>query len=278
MTTRRTGRPYRSAHTPRRATAPVNAGIAYGPDGFADKREPIVINYPDRLTYGLLLKLIQVFERRGCVVCPSDTCYGVLGVATDPDAVNLIDDLTGRRTDPLPVAVDSVTYAAKLIDIRDIHEEVIAHAWPGAYTAVAPAKGSEGQYVSKLMHASGGTLGVRVPGRETFESALSSELKRPIVTTAVRYPDGRPVRDGKDALRIVTEAMSMRGTDPELVAFIARDQFRYDTHSTVGRMVQTERLVELIREGAMPWHEIEALVRRLTKRSWEDPEAQEDIT
>jgi tRNA A37 threonylcarbamoyladenosine synthetase subunit TsaC/SUA5/YrdC len=202
----------------------------------------------------------------------------VLGVATDPDAVDRIEDLTGRRGDPLPVAVDSVRYASRLIDIREEHEEFIAHAWPGAWTAVAPAKGNEGEFVSQLMHAPNGTLGVRVPGRDTFESALSNELERPIVTTAVRYPDGRPVRQGDEALRIVTDAMSMRGTETELVGFTARDQFRYDTHSTVGRMVRTERLIELIREGAMPWREVEALIRRITKRSWEDPEAQEDIT
>lgn len=255
---------------------------------------PVELVYPGNApTYARLLDMISVFERHGCLVCPSDTCYGVFAPATDPKAVELVKDLTGRRDDALPVTVGSVREAVKLIELRERHARFIGIAWPGAFLAISRAR-RRARHVVHCVNAGRMTLGVRVTS-DNVEAALSRELDVPIVSTAVRYPNGQPVRNGDDAMMIISAVMSMRGTPEARVAISRRDSFRYPTHSTVGEMVNTDQLVEVLREGVYSHDAVRRLVRYVSGRhlspnviapfestdqglSWSDPTTWEDVT
>lgn len=258
-------------------------------------RAPIELTHPgDNAPYAAVRSIIDVMiENHACVVLPSDTTYGICAFATDRDAVRLARTLSGS-VDPLPVTVGSITDAARLLELTRMHEGFLGQLWPGAFTGVANVR-RPGRLVARNVNPSGSTLGVRVTS-DHIESRLSIETDgEPIVSTAVRYGDGRPVRNGAHAFQLVSEAMTRHVISERRVLFMKKDKFRYSTHSTVGRMTTTDDLIEVLREGVYSAWDVHFIVRQVKTpralapnviaprhstakmRSWSDPEALKDV-
>lgn len=242
-----------------------------------DIRRPVnVAHLGKHPAYGQLLDYLGFFERHGCIVGPSDTCWGVFTAATDPEGVKVVHALTGNLPDPMPVVVPSVLMASQTINLRDMHESFLKLAWPGAIIGVSDST-KKARFIRDIVNPGGKTIGVRV-SEGTIEARLSIESGVPIVSRALRYADKRPVRDGVDAHRMVCEAMTMRQIPEAKVGFVRTpDKFRYSTHSTVGELVTDHELVRVLREGVLTRQHVADLVAGI-KRSWTDPEAQEEVT
>lgn len=260
----------------------------------ASLRRPIEFDDPDLYgSYKSVVPVLQTIERSGVVATSSEGSYGYMCAATDHYAVALVRKLTGSE-DPLLVTVASVRAAARLVKVSPDHQGFLSVMWPGAFTAVAESSFYARKIVDNV-NPWDRTLAVRVT-TAILEARLSLECDVPMVSAAVRYDDGTPVRVGDDARRIISNAMTRQSIPESKVAFVKNDRFRYRTQSTVGRMTGDPDMVDTLRPGVYTAEDIREIVRDLLTgklapntiapprstdkmRSWrDDPTTLDDVT
>jgi L-threonylcarbamoyladenylate synthase len=98
--------------------------------------------------------------RRGQVVAiPTDTVYGLVAMADDRQAVELLAELKGRAAEqPVQLLIDSFDTIARRLDDPSVLERVRAF-WPGPLTAVVRVR--PGFAAAAVTDA--GTVGLRQP-------------------------------------------------------------------------------------------------------------------
>src|SRR5580704_16858480 len=119
-----------------------------------------------------------ILRAGGLVGMPTETVYGLAGLATSGAAVAEIYAAKGRPTfNPLIAHFDNMEAVAEEARL-DANAERLARAfWPGALTIVAPA--AAGCRISLLARAGLDTLALRVPGAE-IARALIKETGAPL--------------------------------------------------------------------------------------------------
>lgn len=185
--------------------------------------------------------------RRGeLVVYPTETFYGLGALASLPKALARLAEAKLRpEGKPLPlVASDAGMAFALWEEVPEAARRLAERFWPGPLTLVAAA--ASGLPSALLL---GGAVGVRVPGL-----ALARELARlaggPLVSTSANPAGG-------------VSPSSSAGLAP---ALLERIDLVLDGGPTPGGLPSTVVEVRssgasLIREGAVPWSEIETSLR-----------------
>ena len=108
-------------------------------------------------------KAIEVLNKGGVIVFPTDTAFGI-GCRIDREKA--IERLFGIRKRPFdmatPVLVSSLEMAKKYwdSDTKEIEEKLISKYWPGALTIVLKANKNS---VPSLVRGEGDNLGIRMP-------------------------------------------------------------------------------------------------------------------
>lgn len=123
---------------------------------------------------------INVLERGGVVVFPTETAYGLAADATNPRAVRRVYEIKGRepgKTPPLIVA--SRAMAEEYAEIPEVLRPLTEAHWPGPLTVV----GKVGKGLASGVVRSDGTVAVRV-SPHPVALALSKGLGLPIVATS----------------------------------------------------------------------------------------------
>ena len=117
-----------------------------------------------------LAEAAAILRAGGLVAMPTETVYGLAGLATSDAAVAEIYAVKGRPTfNPLIAHFASIEDAAREARLDAVAERLAARFWPGPLTLVAPAAADS--RISLLARAGLDTLAVRVPGSE-FARAL----------------------------------------------------------------------------------------------------------
>jgi L-threonylcarbamoyladenylate synthase len=107
------------------------------------------------------------------VAFPTETVYGLGGIATDDRAVAAIFAAKGRpRFNPLIVHVADRAAARALARWNELAERLAARFWPGALTLVLPR--APGCPLSPLVSAGGDTVGLRVPAHPVAQALLEA--------------------------------------------------------------------------------------------------------
>jgi len=185
--------------------------------------------------------------RRGeLVVYPTETFYGLGALASHPEALARLAAAKLRSEGkPLPLVAADVDMAFALWEeVPEAARRLAGRFWPGPLTLVAAA--ASGLPAALVL---GGAVGVRVPGL-----ALARELSRlaggPLVSTSANPAGGASPATAADLAP----------------ALLARIDLVLDGGPTPGRLPSTVVEVRpsgarLLREGAVPWSEIEASLR-----------------
>jgi L-threonylcarbamoyladenylate synthase len=109
------------------------------------------------------------------VAFPTETVYGLGGVATNDRAVAAVFAAKGRpRFNPLIVHVADAGAARALARWNATAEQLAARFWPGALTLVLPR--AEGSPLSLLVSAGGDTVGLRVPAHPVAQALLAATV------------------------------------------------------------------------------------------------------
>jgi L-threonylcarbamoyladenylate synthase len=112
--------------------------------------------------------------RAGQVVAlPTETVYGLAGLANDPPAVARIFAAKGRPTfNPLIVHVADAAMADRLVTVSPAAADLMARYWPGPLTLVLPLKPHAP--VAELVTAGLPTLAVRCPAHAVMQAVIAS--------------------------------------------------------------------------------------------------------
>jgi L-threonylcarbamoyladenylate synthase len=104
---------------------------------------------------------VEVLQRGGVLIFPTDTVYGIGCDALNETAVERVFHVKGREAGkPLPVLVASVDDVPKLVrDVPPLARELMEKFLPGGVTVVLPKRES----VPEIVTAGTDTIGVRMP-------------------------------------------------------------------------------------------------------------------
>jgi L-threonylcarbamoyladenylate synthase len=182
-----------------------------------------------------LNKTIEVLQRGGIILYPTDTIWGIGCDATNEAAVERICAIKQREEAQAMLAlIDSPDYLHHYVDLPEIALELIECSVK-PLTIIYPG----GKNVASRLIAEDGTLGLRVT-REEFSKQLCRILKRPIVSTSANV-SGQPAPGNfsdisDEIIRLVDYAVHYR-----------RQEKRISTASSIIRLGEGG-IIKVIRE------------------------------
>lgn len=138
-------------------------------------------------------RVVQVFQRGGSAVVPTDTLYGLGCNALDPAAVGRVIDIKHRsHIKALPMLVRDLSWARELAHITSEQEKVISSFWPGKVTFVLPRR----DIVPGVLCGGGQTVGIRAPDYP-FIQMLLRHLGYPLAGTSANLSGHEPTFDAQ---------------------------------------------------------------------------------
>lgn len=201
---------------------------------------PIRSDAPDM---EVIRQAAAVIALGGVVVYPTETLYGIGVDAGNERALRRVFALKGREGGkPLLVIADSFAMLRPFVaEVNRDAQKLMDAYWPGPLTLVFRAT----PRASADLTAGTGTLGARVPSSELCR-LLARAAGRPITSTSVNRAGQPPLysadeirKEFPDGIDLVVDAGTLPPALPSSVV---------DVTSSPAR---------LLREGAVPWSEIE---------------------
>lgn len=125
-------------------------------------------------------KAAELLRAGQLVALPTDTVYGLAGLASDSKAISEIFKVKNRpKNKALSVIIFTPSHAERLVEIPPLAQALMDEFWPGALTLVLPAlKGAP-------------TLAVRCPDIEWAKRFLDAGFEGPLVLPSANI-SGRP--------------------------------------------------------------------------------------
>lgn len=126
---------------------------------------------------------IRVLRGGGAVVAPTDTVYGLIADAMNPDAISTINRIKKRDSkNPLGIFVSDRAMLERYITADSKLLDKLFSIWPGALTAVFNSNG--------VLKNFGSTIGIRVPAYEFLQKVIAL-LACPLVQTSANISGQR---------------------------------------------------------------------------------------
>ncbi|MEM7487534.1 MAG: L-threonylcarbamoyladenylate synthase [Pseudomonadota bacterium] len=203
-----------------------------------------------RLTAAEVGEAADLLRSGGLVAFPTETVYGLGGLATDGRAVAGIFAAKGRpRFNPLIVHVADLAAAAALARFDETAQALAAEFWPGPLTLVAPLRAGHG--LSPLVTAGLETVALRVPAAPLARTLLA----------AVGGPVAAPSANPSGRVSATRAAHVLDGLGGRIDAVLDGGPCTVGLESTIlGTAPPT-----LLREGGLPIEAIEALIGPLAR-------------
>ena len=130
-----------------------------------------------QLDIGDISKGVEIILQGGVIVYPTDTCYGIGCDATNPEAIEKIFRIKGRKKDkPLPLIAASVEMIEKYVFIEE-KAMILFKAFPGISVALRKKGNAIPDIVNKEK------LAFRIPSNEVSKR-LSELSDKPIISTS----------------------------------------------------------------------------------------------
>ena len=133
---------------------------------------------------------VNILQKGGVIVYPTDTLYGFGADATNDEAVQKVNRIKGRSGSMSVMTADNNT-AIDWMDITKMQKELIEPYLGGTQTIIVPVVSN---IVSTKILGKDNTLGIRIPINK-FCNDLSSQFGKPIVSTSVNHTNEQPMND-----------------------------------------------------------------------------------
>jgi L-threonylcarbamoyladenylate synthase len=142
-------------------------------------------------------KSIQILQKGGIVVYPTDTLYGLGTDATNEEAIDRLYLLKRKpRKHPMSVMVHSISDIKKFVpDFSPSLEEFLHLIMPGAVTTILKVHGGISRKIVSLHN----TLGFRVPDH-SFCKELTRIYSNPIISTSANISGKEPPVNVREVL------------------------------------------------------------------------------
>lgn len=168
-------------------------------------------------------KAAQTIRWGGVVVAPTDTVYGLLADATNPDAVKRVFRIKKRpETKPVPLIVRDIEMAKKIAHIDERLERILGMMWPGAVTVILQQKFS----LPPLVTAGKNTIGLRLPDYKILHYLMEA-VGKPLTATSANISGLEPTINVEE----VVEQFRKEFYRPELI--LDSGELKFSEPSTV---------------------------------------------
>ena len=146
-------------------------------EGFCEKKNPLFIKRIFCLQLKSMdKKIIDILKKGGIGVLPTDTIYGLVGLALDKEAVERIYKVRKRDSrKPFIILINSL----KDLDIFSVKingrtEDFLKKIWPGPVSVILPISDERQETKDKFryLHRDTGTLAFRLPKNFAFRTIL----------------------------------------------------------------------------------------------------------
>ncbi len=171
--------------------------------------------------------LTDILRGGGVGVLLTDTVYGIVGLATDPEAAAKVIDTKGRKYKPGTLIAADVQQLLDL-GLQREHVKAAEQFWPGPVSVVLPTK-PDLEYLDLGM----ASLAVRVPKHQALNELLTKV--GPLLTTSANRPNEPMVKDVKEAQAIFGNRVAFYVDSGRLEAPLASTIIRFK--------------IELLRQG-----------------------------
>src|SRR3954468_17949249 len=194
---------------------------------------------------GDLDEAAALLRRGGLVAFPTETVYGLGGLALEPLAVRAIYAAKGRPlTNPVIVHVLGEDDARPLVSRWPLEaRQLVARFWPGALTLVL----ARAAIVPHECTAGGDTVGVRAPSHPAARAILER----------VGTPLAAPSANRAEHVSPTTAAHVLRDLNGRIDAVVDGGRCPFGIESTV---ISLDGPPRILRKGAIPSAEIEDLL------------------
>jgi len=177
-------------------------------------------------------QLITCLQQGAVGVVPSDTLYGLMCRADNPEAINRLYQIKSRELKPGTLIAASVDQLVDL-GIPRRYLKPVEHFWPGPVSVVVPTTPALKYLDHGLM-----SLPVRIPADEGLRALL--EETGPLQTTSANLPDEPPATNYAEALAYFGEMVDF---------YVDAGELPGKPPSTIIRVV--DDAIEVIRQGAV---------------------------
>lgn len=156
------------------------------------KTEYLYAGYP-----GAIERAADLLKAGQLVVFPTDTLYGVGGLAFNNAAVTALYQVKGRSLEKgIPILLadgDHVQLVAK--DIPGIAQSMMDNVWPGALTLIVPRREGLPEGISPNAN-----IAVRIP-EHPVARAIIRAAGGAVATSSANLSGAAPARDAQEALQ-----------------------------------------------------------------------------
>ena len=181
-----------------------------------------------------LQRVVDVLERDGIVIYPTDSVYAFGCSLASQKAIERLKTIRGKRDDELTIVCDGLSNISEYARVDNVQFRILKRNLPGPFTFIMQASGRiPGRALGRRR-----TVAVRVPANP-IPVAIVRELGVPMVTASVKDPD-----------EIIEYT-----TDPELIYERYRDTVDAVVDGGYGNLVPTTMVdltsgePEILREG-----------------------------
>ena len=123
-------------------------------------------------------------------IIPTDTIYGIVGLAKNKKAVAKIFKIKGRsKNKPLIILISKIEDLDLFnIKLSEIEQKIIKKLWPGKYSIILPCSLKKYEHI----HRGTNTIAFRLPKDEQIRKII--ELSGPIVAPSANKEGQTPIK------------------------------------------------------------------------------------
>lgn len=133
---------------------------------------------------------LACLKKDGVVVLPTETSYGIMARADNPEAVNRIFAIKGRgESKTLPLIASDFAMVERFAKVSDEIKKISEEYWPGALTVVLPFS-SETPLASGVIDQTNKTIAIRISSH-FLPRSCAQYMDCPLVSTSANV-SGRP--------------------------------------------------------------------------------------
>jgi len=127
-----------------------------------------------------ILEAVNVLQKGGSIIFPTDTVYGIGANACDWNAVEQLFKIKKRPiTKPIAILARNLNWVKELAFVPAKLEKVLENIWPGATTIILPRK----KIIPAVVTAKRPNVGIRIPDYVLTDKLLG-KFGYPIAATS----------------------------------------------------------------------------------------------
>ncbi len=202
---------------------------------------------PNRPAVSTLKKAAAIIKKGGLVVLPTDTVYGLVCDATNPEAVRKLFQIKKRPlSQPLSIALSDLLHIYKYVENLPNLAEVLAKKFlPGPLTLVI----NKSKLIPDVVTAGRDDIGIRIPDSKIV-LMLIKLTRRPIVIPSANIHNRPSPTTAQQALKDLNGKVDL---------ILDGGKTKYGIESTVVSLTNNE--IKILREGEISTEEIFSCVK-----------------